>query len=167
MVPWRVASRDERFGRCICRVSAADQTGSRPSEARVSRVILILVALATVAGLSYLTFTSGTKGVYVAAVDLPTYHQLTQADIRLMPVDRRPVPSGAAHESDRDTLLGRYITSAVRVKIGHFISAWSAHDCRSVQSSPRSLRSRGTPRRAWADDWPGAIGLTSYCRQMN
>ena len=114
MIPWRVAPRDERSGRYICRVSAAAQTGSRPSEARVSRVILILVALATVAGLSYLTFTSGTEGVYVAAVDLPAYHQLTQADIRLMPVDRLQVPSGAVHESDRDTLLGRYITTAVR-----------------------------------------------------
>ena len=74
--------------------------------------MLIALALVAAAGLSFLTFTGGTDEVYVAAVDLPAYHQLTQADIRLMPVDRRQVPPGAVHE--RDTLLGRYTMTAAR-----------------------------------------------------
>lgn len=73
-----------------------------------------MVALVTVAGVLYLTLTSGTERVYVAAVDLPAYHQLTQADLRLMPVDRRQIPPDAVPERDRDMLLGRYTTTALR-----------------------------------------------------
>lgn len=75
---------------------------------------MLVVALVAVAGVLYLTLTSGTEGVYVAAVDLPAYHQLTQADLRLTPVDRRRIPPGAVSERDRDTLLGRYTTTALR-----------------------------------------------------
>jgi hypothetical protein len=104
-------------GRYVRSVSAATQTGSRPSRPsgiRVSRLILLVVALITVAGVLYLTLTSGTEEVYMAAVDLPAYHQLTQADLRPMAVDRRTIPPGAVTERDRDTLLGRYTTTALR-----------------------------------------------------
>lgn len=73
-----------------------------------------MVALVAAAGLSYLTFTSGTEAVYVADIDLPAYHQLTQDDIRLAAVDRRRVPPDSVHEGDRDRLLGRYTTIAVQ-----------------------------------------------------
>ena len=63
---------------------------------------------------SGLTITSGTEYVYVADVDLPAYHQLTQDDLRLVGVDRRRVPADAVRERDRDTLLDRYTTTNLR-----------------------------------------------------
>jgi len=97
-------------------VSATKPDGreSRPSGFRVSWVVLALVAVVAAAGVTYLTITSGTEYVYVADVDLPAYHQLTQDDLRLVGVDRRRVPADAVRERDRDTLLDRYTTTNLR-----------------------------------------------------
>lgn len=76
---------------------------------------MIIVALVALVGVGYLTFTSGNEDVYVAAVDLAAYHQITQTDIRVRTVNRRDIPDDALRT--RDALLGRYTltsTSAER-----------------------------------------------------
>lgn len=80
----------------------------------MSWLVWAVVGLVAVGGALYLGVTSGTKQVYVADVDLPAYHQLTQDDLELKAVDRRRLPRDAVPESGRDGLLGRYTTRAVK-----------------------------------------------------
>jgi Flp pilus assembly protein CpaB len=80
----------------------------------MSWLVWAVVGLFTAGGALYLGLTSGSKRVYVADVDLPAYHQLTQDDLELKAVDRRRVPRDAIPESGRDGLLGRYTTRAVK-----------------------------------------------------
>jgi Flp pilus assembly protein CpaB len=75
---------------------------------------MIVVAVAALIGIGYLTFTTGTEDVYVAAMDLPAYHQITQADLRVWPVQRHDVPDGAVRS--RDALLARYTLTAMRAE---------------------------------------------------
>lgn len=77
---------------------------------RASRTAMIVVGVFALLGVGYLTVTSGTTDVYVAAEDLPAYRQLTQADVRVLAVNRRDVPDDAAH--DRNALIGRYTLTA-------------------------------------------------------
>jgi Flp pilus assembly protein CpaB len=83
----------------------------RTNPIRASRAAAILVGVAALAGAGYLTFTSGTEDVYVAAASLPAYHQITSADVRKRAVARRDVPQDAAR--DHATLLGRYTLTAM------------------------------------------------------
>lgn len=80
----------------------------------MSWLVWTVVGLVAVGGALYLGITSDTKQVYVADVDLPAYHQLTQDDLELKAVDRRRLPHDAVPESGRDGLLGRYTTRAVK-----------------------------------------------------
>lgn len=77
---------------------------------RASRAAMVVVGVLALFGVGYLTVTSGTEEVYVAAVDLPAYRQLTQADMRMLAVNRRDVPDDAVR--DRNALIGRYTLSA-------------------------------------------------------
>jgi Flp pilus assembly protein CpaB len=77
---------------------------------RLSRAAMIVVAVLALAGVGYLTITSGTEEVYVAAADLPAYRQLTQADVRVHTVNQRDVPDDAVR--DRNALIGRYTLTA-------------------------------------------------------
>ncbi|MGH8614771.1 MAG: SAF domain-containing protein [Gammaproteobacteria bacterium] len=79
---------------------------------RVSHAIFIVVALIAAGGVAYLNFTSGAEEVYVADVDLPAYHQITERDVEIKPVDRHQLPADAVR--DRDTLLGRYTLASIR-----------------------------------------------------
>lgn len=71
---------------------------------------MIVVGVFALLGVGYLTVTSGTEEVYVAAADLPAYRQLTQADVRVLAVNRRDVPDDASH--NREALIGRYTLTA-------------------------------------------------------
>lgn len=48
----------------------------------------------------------------MADVDLPAYHQITERDVEIKPVDRHQLPADAVR--DRDTLLGRYTLASIR-----------------------------------------------------
>lgn len=63
-------------------------------------------------GFVYLFLTSGTEDIYVAAVDIPVYHQITQSDVREKTVDQRDIPRHAVRK--RAVLVGRYTLKAVR-----------------------------------------------------
>ncbi|MEV4260554.1 SAF domain-containing protein [Kribbella sp. NPDC049584] len=80
----------------------------------MSWLVWVAVVLVAVAGGLYLSLTSGTTQIYVADVDLPAYHQLTQDDLELRAVERRRLPPDAVPESAREGLLGRYTTRAVK-----------------------------------------------------
>lgn len=87
--------------------------GQRPlPPIRVSHAIFVLVALIAAGGVAYLSFTSGAEEVYVADVDLPAYHQITERDVEIKPVDRHQLPADAVR--DRDALLGRYTLASIR-----------------------------------------------------
>lgn len=71
---------------------------------------MILVGILALLGVGYLTITSGTEEIYVAAGDLPAYRQLTQADVRRLAVNRRDVPDDAVR--DRNALIGCFTLTA-------------------------------------------------------
>ncbi|GAB3425700.1 hypothetical protein GCM10027569_63800 [Flindersiella endophytica] len=73
---------------------------------------LVILSLAAI-GFTYLSVTSDEKQIYVAARDIPPYHQLTQADLRLASRSRREVPKKAVEEGKRNDLLGAYTLSAL------------------------------------------------------
>jgi Flp pilus assembly protein CpaB len=79
---------------------------------RLSTAVFLVAALIAVGGVLYLTLSGGTERVYLAARDLPAYHQLTQADVRTAEVPRGEVPADAVR--DRDALLGRYTLLAAQ-----------------------------------------------------
>ncbi len=71
---------------------------------------MIVVAVLALSGVGYLTITSGTEEIYVAAADLPAYQQLTQADVRVHGMNQRDIPDDAVR--DRNALIGRYTLTA-------------------------------------------------------
>jgi Flp pilus assembly protein CpaB len=70
----------------------------------------VVVALA-IFGFIYLKPNNGSVMIYVAAYDLPVYHQIMQADIRQAAVPIGEVPPNAAH--DREDLIDHYTLQAV------------------------------------------------------
>jgi Flp pilus assembly protein CpaB len=79
---------------------------------RASTYFLLGVVLVCIGGGVYLWWGVGSREIYAAAVDLPAYHQITQADVRLTPVRSSDVPPDAT--ADRDDLIGHYTLSEVR-----------------------------------------------------
>lgn len=79
---------------------------------RASAAALLGAAVIAVGGLLYLTLTHNTEDVYVAAHDLPAYHQIVEDDIRLSPLPSGSLPNDSVRE--RDVVLGRYTLATVR-----------------------------------------------------
>ncbi len=104
--------RTNRYVRYMASAGSTEGRRTRRS-LRLSSMILVAAGLFGVGGVVYLIFTSGTSLVYVAGVDIPAYHQIVQADLRLAPVDRRKTPPDAYAADQRDVLVGRYTTTAV------------------------------------------------------
>ncbi len=67
--------------------------------------------IAAAGGAAYLTYFPRTRTVYVAAVDLPAFHQLTEADVRKVDLSTKAIP--AEPVIDRDSVLGRYTLAPV------------------------------------------------------
>ncbi|MFI6325190.1 SAF domain-containing protein [Nonomuraea sp. NPDC050556] len=81
----------------------------RPSS--LSSIALVLVLVAGLLG--YLFLREGDQvRVFVAAHDLPAFHQITQLDVRQATVEAGSVPGDAVR--NRDGLVGRYTLAAVR-----------------------------------------------------
>jgi Flp pilus assembly protein CpaB len=78
---------------------------------RLSLVIWLVVGTIGAGGILYLTFDRETETVYVAARDLPAYHQLTPDDLRLRAVRAHGVPDDAVH--DQRVLLNRYTLAPI------------------------------------------------------
>lgn len=86
------------------------EPGTRPfGPVRLSSFVILAISVLALLGAAYLTFGENRTEIYVAAVDLPAYHQLTQADVRKKSVSARELPEGATTE--RDALIGRYTLS--------------------------------------------------------
>lgn len=95
------------------RVTVGPDPGTRPfGPVRLSSFLILTVSVLALIGTAYLTSGENRTEIYVAAVDLPAYHQLTQADVRKKSVSARDLPESATTE--RDALLGRYTLSYTR-----------------------------------------------------
>jgi Flp pilus assembly protein CpaB len=79
---------------------------------RLSLVVWLVVGLIGAGGVAYLVLDKDTEVVYVAARDLPAYHQLTRDDVRMTTVRARDVPQDAIR--DQRVLLDRYTLAAIR-----------------------------------------------------
>jgi Flp pilus assembly protein CpaB len=78
---------------------------------RGSRVFLLIAVLAGIGGVFFLSKTRTPGEVYVAARDIPAYHQILEGDVRRIQMNANGIPAGAVRE--RDLLLGRYTLTPV------------------------------------------------------
>src|SRR5687767_13161042 len=88
-----------RFRTVISVETAQARQGSR-RPVRASRVFLALVLLVSVAGFLYLATGARMTTAYVAAVDLPAFHQIEERDLRRVAMPRRELPDDALLDKD-------------------------------------------------------------------
>lgn len=79
---------------------------------RLSSTVIVLVLLAGLGGFLFLQSTRMPVKVYVAARDLPAFHQIEPLDVRQAEVPGDRVPEYAVR--NRDSLLGRYTLAPLR-----------------------------------------------------
>jgi len=79
---------------------------------RLSLVVWLVAGVIGAGGVLYLVVDSDTEVVYVAAHDLPAYHQLTRDDVRMTAVRTREVPDDAIR--DQRVLLDRYTLAPIQ-----------------------------------------------------
>jgi Flp pilus assembly protein CpaB len=73
---------------------------------RASRAFLLIAVVAGIGGFLFLWKTRTPLEVYVAAWDIPAYHQIVERDVRRTRVNANEIPAETVR--DRDLLLGRY-----------------------------------------------------------
>jgi hypothetical protein len=89
----------------------ATTTRSRGRPYRASTYFWLVVVAACVVGALYLWKGVGTRFIYAAARDLPAYHQITERDVRRVPVRSSESPEKST--VDREALLDRYTLGPV------------------------------------------------------
>lgn len=88
--------------------------GGAPTKLRhisVSWLVLALVAVVALAGFLFLRAYPGNQLVWVAAADLPAFHQIAEPDIRPADKRRSDLPSKAV--TNRNDLVGHYTLGPV------------------------------------------------------
>jgi Flp pilus assembly protein CpaB len=94
--------------------TAGNSATHRRLRPRLSILVILVVAALAIFGLIYLNLNKSNNGsitIYVAAYDLPVYHQITQADIRPTTVSIGEVPSNAIR--DQENLIDHYTLQAI------------------------------------------------------